>query len=80
MSDKKQWPGPWIESNGPARSDGQRPYTIYWVADYHPGHPVGEYRTDIRGQCYFANPIEQKHHKYATWPGMEAARSMIPVA
>jgi hypothetical protein len=26
----------------------------YWMADYHPGHPKGEYRTAERGQIFRA--------------------------
>lgn len=31
-------------------------FTILWWADYHPGHPQGEYRRAQRGQVFFANP------------------------
>ena len=27
-------------------------FTLYWWADYHPGHPDGEHRLAIRGQVY----------------------------
>lgn len=26
----------------------------YWMSDYHPGHPKGEYRTAERGQVHFS--------------------------
>lgn len=29
-------------------------YTLEWFADYHPGHPDGEYAHRKRGQCFFA--------------------------
>lgn len=32
---------------------GRYSYTLYWMADYHPGHPEGEYRRAERGQCFF---------------------------
>lgn len=41
-----------IES-GPDK-DGRYRYTLYWMADYHPGHPLGEHRTAERGQCFYA--------------------------
>lgn len=36
--------------------DGQGRYTHfrYWMADYHPGDPQGEYRRAERGQIFFA--------------------------
>lgn len=33
---------------------GRYHFTLYWMADYHPGHPDGEYATRERGQCFFA--------------------------
>lgn len=27
-------------------------FTLTWCADYHPGHPDGEYRHATRGQVY----------------------------
>jgi hypothetical protein len=33
-------------------------FTLYWMADYHPGHPDGEYRTAERGQVFYADPRE----------------------
>ena len=35
---------------------GRRRFTVFWMADYHPGHPDGEYRTAERGQGFFADP------------------------
>ena len=35
---------------------GRCQFTLYWTADYHPGHPLGEYRTAERGQRFFADP------------------------
>lgn len=34
-------------------------FTLFHLANYHPGDPAGEYRTAERGQCYFADP--RKH-------------------
>lgn len=33
---------------------GRQSFSIYWLANYHPGHPEGEYRWAIRGQNFFA--------------------------
>lgn len=74
-----KWPGPWIESiSTHGDSLGRWHYAVYWVSDYHPGHPDGEHRIAIRGQNFFANPIERGDHKLAKWPGMEAANAMLP--
>jgi len=35
---------------------GRRSFTLTWLADYHPGHPDGEDRIDVRGQCFYADP------------------------
>jgi len=35
---------------------GRRRFTLFWMADYHPGHPLGEYRTAERGQVFWAKP------------------------
>ena len=29
-------------------------YVLVWCADYHPGHPEGEYRHAERAQVFFA--------------------------
>lgn len=34
---------------------GRYTFFSYHVADYHPGHPEGEYRTAWRGQIFFTN-------------------------
>jgi hypothetical protein len=36
--------------------DGTYMYTLYWMAEYHPGHPEGEYRRAERGQVFRGNP------------------------
>ena len=33
---------------------GRYAYALYWEADYHPGHPDGEYRHAERGQHFHA--------------------------
>lgn len=35
---------------------GRCEFTLFWMDDYHPGHPLGENRTAERGQCFFAKP------------------------
>ena len=44
-------------------------FLLHWMADYHPGHPLGEYRIAERGQYYFADP-----HKY----GFPRLRDVLP--
>ena len=78
---ESKWPGPWIENistHGDSR--GRWHYAIYWVDDYHPGHPNGEHRIAIRGQHFFANPVEMGHQRLSKWPGMEVANAMLPTA
>lgn len=35
---------------------GRRHYWLFWVANYHPGDPAGEYHTAERGQIFFGVP------------------------
>lgn len=35
---------------------GRYMYSLFWYADYHPGHPIGENRWGERGQVFFGNP------------------------
>ena len=42
-------------------SDGRCRFFLYWGADYHPGHPDGEYRHAERGQGFFADPRNYGH-------------------
>jgi hypothetical protein len=37
-------------------SEGRYHYGLFWLADYHPGHPEGEYRRAERGQHFFGVP------------------------
>ena len=37
-------------------SQGRYHYALFWIADYHPGHPLGEYRRAERGQHFFGVP------------------------
>jgi hypothetical protein len=32
---------------------GRYRYGLFWIADYHPGHPLGEHRVAERGQIRF---------------------------
>lgn len=70
-------PGPWAKRTGPYDRHGRCEYFVYWVADYHPGHPEGEHRIAIRGQVYFADPKEHGHDKYADWPGIDRANMIV---
>jgi hypothetical protein len=49
-----------IEIHSGPDSLGRYSYTLFWMADYHPGHPDGEHRIAERGQCFFA-PLRKKH-------------------
>jgi|SanBayMetagenome_1026888.scaffolds.fasta_scaffold13953_2 hypothetical protein len=37
---------------------GRRSFMLYWMADYHPGDPQGEYRRAERGQVHVSIPEE----------------------
>jgi len=50
--------------NGPD-SVGRYHYAIFWLADYHPGHPDGENRTAWRGQHFFG-PIPNEQFELET--------------
>ena len=50
--------------SGPNRF-GEYCFTLFWWADYHPGHPLGEYRHAERGQVFLADPKTYDH------PGLE---------
>lgn len=39
--------------DGPDRED-KYTYFLFWMADYQPGHPQGEYRRVERGQIFHA--------------------------
>ena len=47
-----------IEYHDGPDSFGNYTFTVYWLAEYHPGHPDGEYRLAERGQVFHANPVE----------------------
>ena len=38
---------------------GRCSFSLHWMADYHPGHPDGEFVTRERGQHYFGDPTER---------------------
>jgi hypothetical protein len=46
-----------IESGPDER--GRYHYVLEWVADYHPGHPEGEYGLRWRGQHFFGEIPER---------------------
>ncbi len=37
-------------------SFGRRSFEYHRLDTYFPGHPDGEHRMDVHGQCFFANP------------------------
>lgn len=45
-----------IEILGGPDERGRCHYVRYWMADYHPGDPRGEYRRAERGQHFFGVP------------------------
>ena len=47
-----------IEIHEGPDQNGHYLYTLYWTADYHPGHPDGEHRTAERGQVFRSNPYQ----------------------
>lgn len=47
--DVEIWAGP--------DKDGHYSYSGTWWASYHPGHPLGEHRMALRGQC-FSGPLD----------------------
>lgn len=60
-ADRKKRPVTRIEYHSKTDRLGRCSFTLYWMADYHPGHPDGEYRTAERGQCFFADPLKHGH-------------------
>ena len=38
-------------------ADRKCSFAILRYADYHPGHPMGEYRRAERGKHFFADPV-----------------------
>jgi hypothetical protein len=50
---KKPRPKHRVEVHSGPDSLGRYSYTLFWEADYHPGHPEGENRRAERGQCFF---------------------------
>lgn len=50
-----------IEYHSPTDEKGECSFSLFWMADYHPGHPQGEHRTAERGQCFRADPRKYGH-------------------
>lgn len=44
-------------------SHGRYHYALFWMADYHPGHPNGEDRWAERGQHFFGTPPDYPPHQ-----------------
>lgn len=54
-----------IEIHSGPDERGRYHYTRFWMADYHPGHPDGEYRRAERAQHFHAplpEGYEPKEH------------------
>ena len=47
-----------IEYSSAVDQFGKRTFTLFWLADYHPGHPKGEHQCAERGQGYYGIPEE----------------------
>ena len=47
---------------GPDRQ-GKYAFGLFWMADYHPGHPEGEYVRRERGQMFRSVLPEMKEDK-----------------
>ena len=52
-----------IEIRSGPDSLGRYSYTLFWMADYHPGHPEGEYARRERAQCFFSTLPEWSNKK-----------------
>ncbi len=50
-----------IEYHSPTNDRGRCTFTLYWMADYHPGHPDGEYRRAERAQWFRDDPRKHGH-------------------
>lgn len=44
-------------------------FALFWMADYHPGHPDGEHRLAERGQHYYA---EAPQYPNVTWKDLRS--------
>jgi len=64
-----------IEVHSGPDSHGRYVHTRYWMAEYHPGHPDGEYRLTERGQVFHSvlpTPTPEDDHEYDEgWDGIE---------
>ena len=49
-------PGKRIEYDSGSDKEGKCSFTLFWMADYHPGHPTREHGWAERGQCFHADP------------------------
>jgi len=52
-----------IEYHSKPDSLGRCRFTLYWLDNYFPGHPEGEYIERERGQCFYADPRQYGHPK-----------------
>lgn len=44
------------EIYSPSDALGRCHYALFWMTNYHPGHPKGEHRRAKRGQHFFGPP------------------------
>lgn len=52
-----------IEYHSKSDSLGRCSFSLHWMADYHPGHPDGEYQRRERAQTFFADPLKFGHQR-----------------
>lgn len=45
-----------IEYHSKSNDSGHCSFSLHWMADYHPGHPLGENRVAERGQQFHGDP------------------------
>ena len=45
---------------GLTNKEGKARFFLYWMSDFHIGHPLGEHRKAERGQIFNAVPSEYK--------------------
>ena len=54
--------GVWMKYRSGSDSLGRCSFTLYWMTNYCPGHPEGEYARREVGQCFFADPTKHGFH------------------
>jgi hypothetical protein len=63
-----------IKYNTGSDSHGRCLFDLFWMADYHPGHPDGEHAHRERGQGFFGDPSDRGFDR----PEVAAAKAGVP--